>query len=187
MRTLALAVGLGVIVACSPAATTTTTTTAPAPDVSTTSPAPVATTSPAPVATTSPAAMVTPIMLPPGVQWSPAPASLPTGARVAVIDGDPSKEGLFTMRLWMPNDYRIPPHTHPAYEHITIISGVLHLGMGNAFTMSGADELRQGAFKVVAPNMAHFVHAAGEVVLQLHGMGPWSLKYVNPADDPRTR
>jgi len=126
-------------------------------------------------------------MLPPGVQWAASPASLPPGARAAVIEGDPTKEGLFTMRLWLPNDYRIPPHTHPAYEHITVISGVFHVGMGNTFTMAGADELRQGAFKVIAPGMAHFAHAAGETVLQLHAMGPWSLKYVNAADDPRNR
>jgi len=126
-------------------------------------------------------------MLPAGVQWAVAPPSLPAGARAAVIDGDPSKEGLFTMRLWLPNDYRIPPHSHPAYEHITVISGVFHVGMGNTFTMAGVDELRQGAFKVIAPGMAHFAHAAGETVLQLHGVGPWSLKYVNPADDPRNR
>lgn len=126
-------------------------------------------------------------MLPPGVQWAVGPPSLPLGARIAVIDGDPAKEGLFTMRLWMPNDYRIAPHSHPAYEHVTMISGVLHLGMGNTFSMSGVDELRQGAFKVIAPNMAHFAHAAGETVLQVHGIGPWSLVYVNPADDPRTR
>lgn len=148
-------------------------------------PAPATTSAPAPAAV--PAPSVTPVTLPPGVAWAAAPASLPPGARAAVIDGDPTKEGLFTLRLWMPNDYRIPPHTHPAYEHITVISGVLHVGMGNTFTMAGVDELRQGAFKVVAPGMAHFAHAAGETVLQLHGMGPWRITYVNPADDPRNR
>jgi len=126
-------------------------------------------------------------MLPLGVQWAAAPPSLPPGARAAVIDGDPTKEGLFTMRLWLPNDYRIPPHSHPAYEHITVISGVFNVGMGNTFTMAGVDELRQGAFKVIAPGMAHFAHAAGETVLQLHAIGPWRLVYVNPADDPRNR
>jgi len=148
-------------------------------------PAPATTSAPAPAAVPGPS--VTPVMLPPGVAWAAAPATLPPGARAAVIDGDPTKEGLFTLRLWMPNDYRILPHTHPAYEHITVISGVLHVGMGNTFTMANVDELRQGAFKVIAPGMAHFAHAAGETVVQLHGMGPWSITYVNPADDPRNR
>lgn len=142
---------------------------------------------PATTTTNASATAVTPVMLPLGVQWAAAPPSLPPGARAAVIDGDPTKEGLFTMRLWLPNDYRIPPHSHPAYEHITVISGVFNVGMGNTFTMAGVDELRQGAFKVIAPGMAHFAHAAGETVLQLHAIGPWRLVYVNPADDPRNR
>ena len=148
-------------------------------------PAPAPTSAPAPAAVPGPS--VTPVMLPPGVAWAAAPATLPPGARAAVIDGDPTKEGLFTLRLWMPNDYRILPHTHPAYEHITVIRGVLHVGMGNTFTMANVDELRQGAFKAISPGMAHFAHAAGETVVQLHGMGPWRITYVNPADDPRNR
>jgi quercetin dioxygenase-like cupin family protein len=132
--------------------------------------------------------MVTPVVLPPGVSWGPGPAALPSGARAAVIDGDPTKEQLFTMRLLFPNDYRIPPHSHPAFEHITVISGVLHVGMGNTFNMAGPlDELRAGAFKAISPGMNHFAHAAGETVIQLHGMGPWQVNYVNPADDPRNR
>jgi len=161
MRSIALAAMLAAAVACAPAVTTTTT---------------------VPVAVA-----VTPVVLPPGAQWGGGPPFLPAGVRLAVLDGDPGKEGIFTVRLWMPNDYRVPPHTHPAFEHVTIVSGVLHLGMGNTFTMNGADELRQGAFRAIGPNMPHFVHAAGETVVQIHGMGPFSIKYVNAADDPRSR
>ena len=179
MRHHALAVLIAAAVACAPAATTTTTMpVAVTPDA--VAPDAVAPVAVAPVGTT-------PVLLPPGVKWVAGPPSLPAGARAAVIDGDPSREGLFTMRLWMPDNFIIPPHTHPAFEHITIISGVLHIGMGNTVSMARATELRQGAFNVVAPGMAHFVHAAGETVVQLHGMGPWSLKYVNAADDPRNR
>ena len=170
MKRVALAVALGMAVACSPYVATTTS-----------APSPVVTVNPAP----SPAVM--PVLLPPGAQWGPGPASLPAGARAVVIDGDPTKEGLFTMRLLLPNDFRIPPHSHAANEHITVISGVFHVGMGNTFTMAGAEELRQGSFKAIAPGMVHFAHAAGETVIQLHGMGPWRLTYVNPADDPRNR
>lgn len=166
MKKFPLAVLFGVAASCAPAATSGTSSTAPSPAVS---------------------AAVTPVLLPPGVQWGPGPASLPAGARAAVIEGDPTKEGLFTMRVWLPNDYRIPPHSHTAFEHITVITGVFHVGMGNTFTMAGVDELRQGAFKVIAPGMAHYVHTVGETVVQLHGVGPWRLTYVNPADDPRNR
>ena len=146
--------------------------------------APATTTVPPPPVAVAPL----PVLLPPGVDWGPAPASLPPGARAAVIDGDPTRAQLFTLRLWMPNDYRIMPHTHPAFEHITVISGVFHVGMGNTFMMGGNwDELRIGAFKAIAPNMPHFAHAAGETVIQLHGMGPWQINYVNAADDPRRR
>lgn len=136
----------------------------------------------------NPVSMGTTLLLPVGVEWGPGPAALPPGARAAVIDGDPTKEQLFAMRLWFPNNYVIPPHSHPAYEHITVITGVFHVGMGDTLNMGGAlDELRAGAFKVIAPNMNHFAHAAGETVIQLHGMGPWRVNYVNPADDPRNR
>lgn len=164
MKSLALALGmLASAVACTPAV------------VTTAEPA-------------QPVVTVTPVLLPPGTNWGPGPAALPPGARAAVIDGDPTQAQLFTMRLWFPNDYRIPPHSHLAFEHITVISGVLHLGMGNTFNMAGPlDELRTGAFKVISPGMNHFAHAAGETVIQLHGMGPWQVNYVNPSDDPRNR
>lgn len=119
--------------------------------------------------------------------WGAAPAALPAGARALVLEGDPTKAELFTMRLWLPNNYVIQPHHHPAWEHLTIISGVLHLGMGNQFTMANATELRAGSFVAIPSGMRHFVHAAGETVVQLHAMGPWTLTYVNPADDPRNR
>jgi len=57
------------------------------------------------------------------IQWQPGPASLPPGAKLAVLEGDPTKDGPFTMRLMMPDGYRIPPHTHPKVEHVTVITG----------------------------------------------------------------
>ena len=55
----------------------------------------------------------------PELKWGPAPAIFPAGAKMAVLQGDPGKPGLFTVRLDMPDGYRIPPHWHPADEHIT--------------------------------------------------------------------
>ena len=65
------------------------------------------------------------------IQWKSGPASLPAGAKFAVLEGDPSKEGFFTMRLWLPDGFKIPPHSHPKVEHITVISGTFNLGMGD--------------------------------------------------------
>jgi len=91
------------------------------------------------------------------------------------------------MRVWLPNDYRIPPHYHPVFEHVTVISGTFHLGMGDTFDMSKMTELTAGSIGAMPPGMRHYVHAAGETVIQLHAMGPWMITYVNPGDDPRNK
>lgn len=119
--------------------------------------------------------------------WGAAPAALPAGAQSIVLKGDPSKAELFTLRVKFPNNYVVQPHYHPTWEHVTVISGVLHLGMGDRFTMANATELRAGSFVALPGGMRHFVHAAGEVVVQIHGMGPFVVTYVNAADDPRNR
>jgi len=63
------------------------------------------------------------------IQWKDGPASLPAGAKVAVLEGDPAKEGFFTMRLWLPDGFKIPPHWHPKVEHVTVISGTFNIGV----------------------------------------------------------
>lgn len=119
--------------------------------------------------------------------WGPGPASLPAGAQSAILEGNPASTGLFTMRLKFPANYKVPPHYHTGWEHVTVISGVLHLGMGEEFNMAAANELTAGSFSMMPPGMRHFAHAAMETVIQLHGMGPWRVIYVNSSDDPRNR
>ncbi len=119
--------------------------------------------------------------------WGAAPAAIPAGAQAIVLEGDPTKAELFTIRLKFPHNFVVPPHSHPAWEHITVISGILHLGMGDRVTMANATELRAGSFAAVPSGMHHFVHTVGETIVQLHGMGPFVLTYVNRADDPRNR
>lgn len=119
------------------------------------------------------------------VQWKPGPPSLPPGAQAAVLEGDPSKPGEFTLRLMAPDGYRIPPHWHPATEHVTVISGTFHLGMGDTFDKTKAHAMQPGAFVYMEPGTRHYAYTSGETVIQLHGQGPWQINYVNPADDPR--
>jgi quercetin dioxygenase-like cupin family protein len=119
-------------------------------------------------------------------QWAAAPAILPPGARLAVLEGDPGKPGAFTMRLLMPAGYRIPPHFHPVDEHVTVIRGTFQVGMGDRFDPAKLSDLPVGTFAALSPGIRHFAQAKEETVIQLHGVGPWSLTYVNPADDPRT-
>jgi quercetin dioxygenase-like cupin family protein len=126
------------------------------------------------------------VVLPDAVQWGPAPASLPAGAKVAVLEGDPSKPGAFTMRLSLPDGYRIAPHFHPADEHVTVLSGSFQVGMGETFDAAKLTTLPAGTFGMIPAGMRHFAQAKGATTLQLHGIGPWKLTYVNPADQPKT-
>jgi mannose-6-phosphate isomerase-like protein (cupin superfamily) len=126
------------------------------------------------------------VVTPAQLTWGPPPAILPSGARLAVLDGDPSKPGPYTMRLDMPAGYRIPPHFHPADEHVTVISGAFQVGMGDTFDEGKLSTLPPGTFGVIPPGMHHFARADKATVIQLHGEGPWGLTYVNPADQPKT-
>ncbi len=119
------------------------------------------------------------------IKWGKAPPSLPAGAQLAVLEGDPTKEGQFVMRIKMPDGYRVAPHTHPKQERLTVISGTLHVGMGEKFDPKMAFELPAGTFGTWPPGMKHFGWTEGETVIQLHGVGPWDVQYLNPADDPR--
>ena len=120
------------------------------------------------------------------VQWGPAPPSLPAGAQMAVLDGNPERKGSFTIRLKMPAGYKIPPHTHPTIERVTVISGTGHFGMGPKFDEAAGRKLSAGGFVVLPAEMQHFAWATEETVLQVHSHGPFKINYVNPADDPRT-
>lgn len=119
------------------------------------------------------------------VMWKDGPASLPAGAKVAVLEGDPGKEGFFTMRLWLPDGFKIPPHFHPKVEHVTVIKGKFNFGMGEKFDQTATREMPEGTFGFWPAGMKHFAWAKGETILQLHGTGPWMITYVNPSEDPR--
>src|SRR5678816_378056 len=67
------------------------------------------------------------------IQWKDGPASLPKGAKMAILEGDPTQPGVFTMRIKFPAGFRVSPHYHSQIEHATVISGTLHLGMGSTF------------------------------------------------------
>jgi len=125
------------------------------------------------------------LFVPSEVPWKDGPDSLPPGTRVALLEGDPSKEGFFTMRLLLPDGYRVPPHWHPRVERLTVISGTIHLGTGDRFNAAAAKPLPAGTYSSMPPHMTHFAWASGETVLQLSSIGPWQVIYVDPRDDPR--
>ena len=116
--------------------------------------------------------------------WIDAPASLPKGAQMALLESAPNKAGMFTVRLKLPAGYRIPPHWHPADEHVTVISGLLNIAMAPNYDSSHSKAMGAGSFALMPAKMHHAAWADVETVIQLHGVGPWQINYVNPADKP---
>ena len=136
----------------------------------------------------APAAGSKHVMLTSGdIKWVDGPPSLPPGAKAAGMEGNPKEPGPFTMRLKFPANYKVSPHWHPADEHLTVISGTFYMGMGDKLDEAATKELPTGSFVVMPAKQSHFGMTKGETVVQLHGMGPWGITYVNPADDPRSK
>ena len=127
------------------------------------------------------------IVSPQEVKWGPAPDVLPAGAQAAVLFGDPSKEGLFVLRLKFPKGYRVAPHWHSVPEVVTVISGTFRLGMGETADQSKAWPLPAGSFIALPPGHVHHVFIDEDTVIQISTNGPWDLNYVNPKDDPRQK
>ena len=123
---------------------------------------------------------------PTDLKWNDGPASLPAGAKIAILTGDPKAAGPFTVRLKFPTGFKVPPHTHPTAEHVTVLSGTLAMGKGANFDETAAHEMNAGAFSVMPAETEHFAVCKSECIVQVHAMGPFEVKYVNPADDPRT-
>lgn len=116
--------------------------------------------------------------------WS-APAAYAKGAQLAVLKGDPTKEGLYVVRLKVPAGYKIAPHTHPNDENVTVLTGAFTIGTGDTFDETKGETLKPGGYSFVMKGMTHYAWFPEETVIQLHGMGPQGITYVNPADDPR--
>ena len=119
------------------------------------------------------------------VAWKDGPPSLPKGSQMALLYGDPAKDGIFVMRLKFPANYKIPAHTHPADEVVTVISGSFNIGTGAAFDPAKTQAIAEGGVVAMPPGMQHYVQIGQETVVQLSTRGPWNISYVNPAEDPR--
>src|SRR6202049_3775124 len=119
------------------------------------------------------------------IQYGPAPAFLPPGASLAVLEGNPmGATGDYTVRLKMPDGYKVAPHWHPKRENVTVISGTLKVGMGDKFDESKMMSFPAASFAYLDPSMHHYAMASGETVLQIHGRAPLQINYIDPNDDP---
>jgi hypothetical protein len=119
------------------------------------------------------------------IMWGPAPPFLLPGAQLAVVEGDPgAASGDYTVRLKMPSGYKIAPHWHPKRENVTVIAGSLKVGMGDKFDETKMMTFPVASFAYVDPEMHHYAMASGETEIQIHGMSPLAINYVDAADDP---
>jgi uncharacterized RmlC-like cupin family protein len=121
------------------------------------------------------------------LKWGPAPAVFPAGAKMAVLSGDPSKSGVFVIRLKMPANYAVAAHHHSTAEYVTLISGEFHLGMGDKLDKAKGATLHPGGFAEAPAGMNHFAWATKASVVQISAEGPFNMVYVNPADDPSVK
>lgn len=127
------------------------------------------------------------IMLTPDeFKWGKGPNALPSGIEMVVLEGDPTKEGPFTFRVKAPANYKIPAHWHPAIEHVTVLKGTIYMGEGDKLDESKGKKLKEGSFVAIPKESHHFAWTGDEeAIIQLHGIGPWGITYINPNDDPR--
>lgn len=123
------------------------------------------------------------------IKWAPAAAAgFPAGGEMAVLSGDPTKQGLFTVRLRMPPGYTVAPHWHPTDELVTVVEGNLSLGMGDAVDKAKSASLAAGGYAVAPAKMHHYAYAGDQgATVQVTAMGPFAITYVNPKDDPRAK
>jgi hypothetical protein len=119
------------------------------------------------------------------LQWGPAPAVFPAGAKMAVVSGDPSKPGPFVIQLAMPDGYRLAPHFHPTDETVEVKQGTFLFAMGDTFDLAKTKPMNVGEKGSIPANMHHYATAKGATVVAVTSTGPFALTYVNPADNPQ--
>ena len=139
------------------------------------------------ILTASPAlAQATHVLVPADkVQWGPAPPALPAGAQISVLEGNPSEKGTVTLRLKFPANYDVPAHWHSMTERVTVLSGTLNVGMGDALDRQASQALNPGGFVSLPANMHHFAWTTTPTVVQINLEGPFDIFYVNPSEDPQ--
>jgi hypothetical protein len=127
------------------------------------------------------------MIMPSDLKWEDV-SSLPPGAKIAVIEGPMDKEVPFTVRIKFPPNYDLPAHWHPGTERVSVLQGTFYMGKGAEFSPKDAKPLGPGCMMIIQPKTSHFaLTKKEEVIVQLHGTGPWGITYINPAEDPRKK
>jgi quercetin dioxygenase-like cupin family protein len=110
------------------------------------------------------------------------------GAQTAILVGDPMKAETIVLRVKFPPNYRVPPHTHPYAEVVTVLSGNYWNSFGQSFDKSKGVELHPGSVFVLPAGHAHYTWTEDtEVIAQVNFTGPRGVNFINPGDDPRKK
>ena len=116
---------------------------------------------------------------PDALRWGPASPAMPAGTQIAVLEGDPKAAGMFTIRIKVPAGSRIAPHWHPRDERVTVISGAVAVGFGDAVDERSMARFGAGAFYVNPAHSHHYVHIVQDSILQVTGTGPWEVRFLD--------
>jgi quercetin dioxygenase-like cupin family protein len=113
------------------------------------------------------------------LKWTP----IIKGCEIAVVEGNPDTEGQpFVARFHCTDGAKTPPHWHPTDENITVLKGAFLVGMGESFDESKLKTMNSGSFMLMPKEMRHFGMARGDLILQVHGLGPFKVNWVNPSE-----
>ena len=124
-------------------------------------------------------------VLPEDIEWKPFPA-FPPSVRLAVIVGQPSEAGPYTIRVRVPRGVKLMPHRHPEDRVYTVMSGVFYIGLGEQFDANKLEAFAPGTVVVLPGNTWHFHWAkSSEYITQVSAIGPLGLEYNSAKDDPR--
>ena len=116
---------------------------------------------------------------PDDVKWFDAPSPFPAGTKMAILEGNPKNEGIFTMRVIFTPYFKIPAHTHPKDERVTVLSGSIYVGFGDKLDTANAVKFSQGSYYVNFAGTHHYVFTQNEgVTFQITGLGPWQIDYL---------
>jgi quercetin dioxygenase-like cupin family protein len=122
---------------------------------------------------------------PDSLKWTAAPPVLPKGAQIAVLYGDPDKAEPFVFRLKFPAGYKVAAHIHPNDYDLTVLSGTMYMGMGDKLDPARGEGLKAGGYLHLPKDTHHYEWTDDDTVIQLSGIGPVGMTYLDPANDPR--
>ena len=118
------------------------------------------------------------------IKWSDAPPGLPQGAQVALLQGNPTASGPYVIRVKLPPNYKFPLHSNSNAMDVTVVSGTLYVANAQTLDKKKAFAIKPGDFYHLPALAPELSFTTSETVLEVHGEGPYAMKYANAADDP---